>query len=458
MWTYLVDYLLEGRASAKIWWAHTLALVVFLPLLPHTKHLHLMLSPLAIFLKRPGFSDIPPLVGDEDFGLHTVKDITQIAALQAFSCVECGRCTEHCPAANTGKVLNPKELILGLREALKAEPAHAETALLDRYVPMEAAFQCTTCGACEQQCPVGIQHLPAIVGLRRGATNTGAWEDDYGTKLFLNLERHGNPLGLPPSRRDEFLKKNEIPLYDGTQEYLLWLGCMGSYDPKGREIVLDLAKVLRHAGISFGVLKKEKCTGDSARRLGNDLAFAALAESNIQEIRSSGAKKMLSICPHCVRTMNTDWKEVGSVPHVEHHTELLNNILPRLPQAPPTKEKIVYHDACYLGRYQGVYDEPRNLAARYGEVKEAARSRERSFCCGAGGGLAFLGEEKGERVNETRAKELMATGATVIGAACPFCNTMFQSATQGNENVRVMDLVQIAAAALPDGDKLKLEA
>src|SRR6185312_606524 len=272
--------------SRPIWWAHTLALLVFLPLIPHTKHLHLVLSPATVFLKRAQFSEIPKLSGDEDFGLVSGKDVTRLDALQSFSCVECGRCTEHCPASNTGKILNPKEVILGLRSYLNTEGPASESPLLGAHISEEAVFQCTTCGACEFQCPVGIQHLPVMIGLRRGAVNTGAWQDSYGTKLFLTMERNGNSLGIPASERQTFIEKNQFPIYDGTQEYCLWLGCMGAYDPAGRETILALVKILNHLGITFGVLKKEKCNGDPARRLGNDLLFTTLAEENIETIAS----------------------------------------------------------------------------------------------------------------------------------------------------------------------------
>jgi heterodisulfide reductase subunit C len=210
----------ESSVGERVsWWLHTLALFAFLPLIPHTKHLHLALSPVTVFLKRAGFSRIPPLSGDEDFGLDTGKDLTRIDALQAFSCVECGRCSEHCPAYNTGKILNPKEIVLGLRDYLKEHGPAAEAPLVGVHISEEALFQCTSCGACEFQCPVGIQHLPMIVGLRRGAVNTGKWEDDFGTKLFLNLERNGNALGFAPSDRQKFIEKAALPIYDGTQEY-----------------------------------------------------------------------------------------------------------------------------------------------------------------------------------------------------------------------------------------------
>jgi Fe-S oxidoreductase len=453
MITYLGTFLPRGEESRPLWWAHTLALVVFMPLIPHTKHLHLVLSPVTIFLKRPAFSKIPPLVGDEDFGLDTGKDITRLVSLQAYSCVECGRCTQHCPAANTGKVLDPKKIALGVRGYLNEFGPGGEQSLLGTYISQEAAFQCTTCGACEFQCPVGIQHLPIIIGLRRGAVNTGKWEDDYGTKLFLNLERNGNALGFSSTERDKFIQKQELPIFDGTQEYCLWLGCMGAYDPQGREIIASFAQVMRHLNASFGVLRKERCTGDPARRLGNDLAFGQLAENNLETLKQSKVKKIVSICPHCVRTIGTDWREYGEAPPIEHHSEFLARHVGQLPQR-ANGQTIVYHDPCYLGRYRNIYDEPREVIGRFGKVIDPPRARERSFCCGAGGGLAFLGEEKGQRVSVTRATELVATGADVVGAACPFCNTMFRDALSGISKTppKLLDIAQIAAAALRSVD------
>lgn len=455
MLTYLYDYQASGQGGALNWWLHTLALLIFLPLVPHTKHLHLILSPAAILTMREGFSQIPPLDGDEDFGLITGKDLTQVAALQAFSCVECGRCTEHCPASLTGKELNPKEIILGVRSYLNEHGAQAETPLFAAHLSQKAVFQCTTCGACEFQCPVGIQHLPVIIGLRRGATNTGEWDDEYGAKLFRNLEKSGNPLGLNAAERDKFITRASLPLYDGTQDYCLWLGCMGSMDARGREIIEALTRVFRHLKVSFGVLKKERCTGDPARRLGNDLAFGELVEQNLATLapfrKSDREVKLISICPHCVRTIRTDWREFGQPPAVEHHSEFLARHEHLLPKA-EEKSSIVFHDPCYLGRYQNIYDEPRQVAAASAsELKEAPRHRERSFCCGAGGGLAFLGEEEGMRVNETRAKELAETGAKTIATGCPFCQTMFQAAlTQITTPAPALkDIAELAAARLP---------
>jgi Fe-S oxidoreductase len=452
MATYLAAFLTpEDSAGWKpIWWAHTLVILVFLPLIPQTKHLHLILSPVSVFLKRPGFSRIPPLAGDEDFGLDSGKDITNIVALQAYSCVECGRCTEHCPANLTGKILNPKQIALGMRAYLNEFGPGADAPLLGKHLSQEAAFQCTTCGACEFQCPVGVQHLPMIVGLRRGAVNTGKWEDEYGTKLFLNLERTGNAMGFAASEREKFIERQGFPIYDGSQEYCLWMGCMGSYDPRGREILASFARVMDYLGTSWGVLRKERCTGDPARRLGNDLVFQTLAEANLETLRQSKVQRIVSICPHCVRTISTDWREYGEAPPVEHHSEFMHRFRDRLP-ANSAGEKIVFHDPCYLGRYRGSYDQPRMIIGKYGQLIEPERTRERSFCCGAGGGLMFLGEEEGKRVNVERAGQLAASGAAVIGAACPFCNSMFQAALPGisASPPQLLDIAQLAAAAIP---------
>src|ERR1019366_6221354 len=252
-------------------------------------------------------------------------------------------------------------------------------------------------------------------GLRRGAVNTGKWEDDYGTKLFLALERNGNALGFSSSEREKFVAKQQFPIFDGTQEYCLWLGCMGAYDPQGREIVASFARVMAHLKTTFGVLKKEKCTGDPARRLGNDLVFQTLAESGLATFGAQKVQKIVAICPHCVRTIATDWRDFGIAPEIEHHSEFMARHAARLPhstviltlskqseskeknprispgdpqdsastdnQQPATNNSVVYHDPCYLGRYQSIYAEPRAVIQQQATLVEAPRNRERSFCC-----------------------------------------------------------------------------
>lgn len=451
MLTYLAGWrwLPPDTPAARVnWWIHTLALLLFLPLIPRTKHLHLMISPITIFLRRGSFSRIPPLEGDEDFGIQTGKDITNLVALQAYSCVECGRCTQHCPANNTGKILDPKKIALGVKAYLQDHGANGEEPIVGKYIPEEMLWQCTSCGACEYQCPVGVEHLPIIIGLRRGMVNTGQWEDPYGEKLFLALEKNGNALGFSAAERDKFVAKHSMPVFDGSQEYCLWLGCMGSYDPNGREIVLSLITVLNHLGVTWGVLKKERCTGDPVRRLGNDLLVSGLAEFNGRQIEAAKAVRLLTICPHCVRTIGEDWKEFGLNVQIEHHSDFLARHAGSLPRAKEGTTAV--HDPCYLGRYRNEYEPQRTVIERRSNPVEPERSRQRSFCCGAGGGRMFLGEEKGKRVNVERAEELAATGAGTVAAACPFCSSMFRDAfsQMGPQAPKLVDIAQIAAASI----------
>jgi Fe-S oxidoreductase len=452
MATYLAAFAVPATSGAAraLWWTHVVCILAFLPLIPHTKHLHLVLSPITIFLSRGEFGNVPPLAGDDDFGLVAGKDVTQLVALQAYSCVECGRCTEHCPASTSGKELNPKQIILGMRSYLNDLGPHSEEPLLGKYNSQEAAFQCTTCGACEYQCPVGIEHLPVIIGLRRGAVNTGAYADDYGAKLFLALERSGNAFGMSAAERDKFIQKQGFPIFDGSQQYCLWLGCMGSYDPQGREVIASFAKVMQYLGTSFGVLKKEKCTGDPVRRLGNDLIFQQLAEQNLETMKHHKVTKIVAICPHCVHTITKDWRDYGVSPEIEHHSEFMARYHDQLPKTVDGPE-IVYHDPCYLGRYRGSYEQPREVLELSGKVIDPPNARSRSFCCGAGGGLVFLGEETGDaRISHMRAKELAATGASIVGAGCPFCNTMLRDALAATSDAppQLLDIAQIAARSI----------
>ena len=334
MITYLAGFFVPaGGAWVKaVWWTHTLALLIFLPLIPHTKHLHLILSPVTVFLSRGDFSRIPPLDGDEDFGLIAGKDVTRLVALQAYSCVECGRCTEHCPAANTGKELNPKQIILGMRGYLNEYGPASEELLIGKHNSQEAAFQCTTCGSCEYQCPVGIEHLPMIVGLRRGMVNTGAWDDGYGTKLFLALERNGNALGLSSADRDKFIQKQQFPIFDGSQEYCLWLGCMGAYDPQRAR---DRGVVRAGDGAPGRQLRRaSQREVHAATRPGAWATTCSSSNWRSRTWRRSGSTKshawFRSARIACGRS-RTDWREYGEPPRIEHHSEFLARYREKLP-------------------------------------------------------------------------------------------------------------------------------
>jgi Fe-S oxidoreductase len=446
-------------AGRTLWWLHTLALLVLIPLLPRAKNLHILLSPAALFLKREGFSQIPPLNNARDPGLSAGRDITRLTALQAYSCMECGRCTEQCPAYNTGKELDPRLIALGLNYYLDQYGPLSSSPILEVAISPKAVFECTTCGACETHCPAGIQHVSMIVGLRRGAVNTGAWKDANGAQLFQNLLEHGNAMGVPEAERERFIAWQELPVFDGSQEYCLWLGCMGAYDPRGRVVIGSFVKIMRHLGTSFGVLKNEYCTGDPARRLGNDSVTNELANMNLKLLRYYRARKIVSICPHCVRTIAEDWNQLrpgkpgdDQLPvdaTIEHHSEFLARYADLLP-ATESGSRVTYHDPCYLGRYRDVYDDPREVIARTATLVEPPRTRERSFCCGAGGGLVFLGDESGQRMNEERAQELVATGADIVATACPFCSAMFRDARPAESSPQFLDIAQIVAQQIRD--------
>jgi Fe-S oxidoreductase len=292
------------------------------------------------------------------------------------------------------------------------------------------------------------------VGLRRGAVNTGLWKDDSAAQLFRNLQDQGNAMGVPEAERGRFVALQGWPIFDGSQEYCLWLGCMGVYDPRGRSVIDSFVKIMRHLGTSFGVLNKEYCTGDPARRLGNDALTHELADINLKLLRHYGARKIVSICPHCVRTIAEDWHQLRpNTPAdeqlpvdatIEHHSEFLARHAALLP-ADDSGQRVTFHDPCYLGRYRNVYEDPRKVITRTATLVEPPRTRERSFCCGAGGGLVFLGEESGQRMNEVRAQELVATGAGIVATACPFCIAMFRDARPAESSPQFLDIAQIVA-------------
>ncbi len=442
-----------------VWWLHTLAVLVLVPLLPRGKNLHILLGPASLFLKRPTFSQIPAARIENKPGILNGPDIRRLTALQAYSCVECGRCTEVCPAHATGKELDPRLIALGINYYLDEFGPSNQTPILETAISPKAIFECTTCGACETHCPVGVQHLSMIIGLRQGAVRSEKWKDPSAEQLFQNLLNQGNTFGVSETEREQFVAAQQLPIFNGSQEYCLWLGCMGAYDPRGRTIVSAFVEVMNHLGTSYGVLSKEYCTGDPARRLGNDFVTQSLANINIKILERSGARKIVSVCPHCVRTMAEDWNQLRPTAEtesddpsvfdvtIEHHTEFLARHADRLPVY-EDGPKVVFHDPCYLGRYRNVYDDPRYVLARSSTLVEPKRTRETSFCCGAGGGLVFLGEESGgQRMSVERANELVATGAQVVATACPFCTVSLREARpdSGETEPLFWDIAQIIA-------------
>ncbi len=441
MVTFLLDFrLVEGTTAYTVnWWVHVLIILVFLALIPNSKHLHLALSPITVFLKSPRLGTVPNLDFEkEEVGLETVNDLPGKQVLDAFTCVECGRCQDNCPAYATGKLLNPKTIILQNEDALLAGKLDAK--LSNVYDP-GILWQCTTCGACENECPVGIEHLPDIIGARRGLVSNGEAPDFLGP-VYNNLERRGNIWGFTYDQRQKFLGSAGLETFNAAKhEYLIWLGCAGSFDADFQKALRSLFDILRAKRVTFGVLEKERCNGDPAKRTGNEYMFQELAKENLEELRTAGVRKILTSCPHCLKTLGHDYRAFGFEAQVVHSAVFVTDLMKGM-RLQPT-EVVTYHDPCYLGRYAGHADEPRDLLTRFGAtVRDPVRSGHNPFCCGAGGGLLFEEHEQGKRISQQRFEQLQATGAPKVITACPFCSIMLKGAqASANATTEFVDLM-----------------
>ena len=449
--TLMVTFLLTWRLDATSlagranWWVHAVVILAFLALIPASKHLHLLLSPVTVFLKSNELGNVPNLDFEkEQVGLETVKDLGSKSVLDALTCVECGRCQENCPAQAAGKALNPKTIVLQTKEGLLTRTP--DTKLVDLYTD-EALWQCTTCGACENQCPVGIEHLPILIGARRGLVSNGDAPAYLGA-VYNNLERRSNIWGLSYDQRQKFVDAAALETFDPRKhDVLVWLGCAGAFEADFQKSLRSMFEILRAKGVTFGVLSKEKCTGDAAKRTGNEYMYQELAKANIEDLKAASPKTILTSCPHCVKTIGEDYRKFGYTVTVVHSAVFIEQ-LTRSDRAAvgAGTESVTYHDPCYLGRYAGTVDEPRALLSRFGaDVKEPERNRDNPFCCGAGGGLLFADkdEEPGTRISDVRFKQLRETGAGTVVTACPFCSIMLKGAQSSapEANMQFVDLM-----------------
>ncbi len=457
MVTFLLGWRLDETSTAGRvnWWVHSVVILAFLALIPASKHFHLVLSPVTVFLKSPELGRVPNLDFEkEEVGLETVKDLGRKTVLDAFTCVECGRCQVNCPAWGAGKELNPKTLVLQTQDALLA--GRRDTKLAEIYTE-KVLWQCTTCGACENQCPVGIEHLPLVIGARRGLVSNGDAPDALGG-MYNHLERRGNIWGLGSDQRQKFIDSAKLETFDpAAHDVLVWLGCAGSFEADFQKSLRSLFEILRARGVRFGVLAKERCTGDPAKRTGNEYMFQELAQSNIEELKSAGVKKILTSCPHCVKTIGEDYRRFGYEVEIVHSAVFVEALTRDVRVTGAAAGSVTYHDPCYLGRYAGRVDEPRDLLARFGaEVKEPVRNRTNPYCCGAGGGLLFADteEEPGARISDVRFKQLQDTGAGTVVTACPFCSIMLKGAQASapGADVQVVDLMTFVKERLPRAD------
>jgi len=469
----------------------------------YSKHMHIFVSePNVLFSRRPkalgplySTPDLDPEKMEEDsvFGVGLAEHLSWKQRLDLLSCTECGRCQDQCPAWATGKPLSPKLLIMDLREHLFAsagellggprapqgsgasqagEGSVASKPLVPEVIAEDVLWSCTTCGACVEQCPVDIEHVDTIVDMRRYQVLMEASFPSEASLMLRNVENQGDPWGLGPSQRLLWTQglEFEVPVVNGSVppdvEYLFWVGCAGALDERARRTTQAVARLLHRAGVSFAVLgPKESCTGDPARRLGNEYLFQTQAQGNIETLKKAGVKKVIASCPHCFNSIAREYPSLGGDFEVYHHTQVLERLLeggsikPQL----PVEAKVTYHDPCYLGRHNEVYDEPRGVLAHVPgvELEEMHRCRRKGFCCGAGGSRMWLEEKIGTRINVNRTDEALATGADVISTACPYCLIMLDDATKSRqaegtarEEVRVMDVAQLLEQSLGEPEPL----
>jgi len=443
-------------------WTHVLTILGFLAYLPRSKHLHILSAAVNVWFGRtrsPGrleplrFDD--PDVAEEDlrFGAGTIADLNFKEVLDTFSCTECGRCQDACPAYATGKILSPKLVIMGLRDQVLAQD---QTPLVPAAVPEESVWDCVTCGACVQACPVSIEHIDHIVDLRRHLVMVDSSFPAEAEPMLRDIERASNPWGKPQSERADWaaaLGARVLEPDDPAPEYLYWVGCAASFDERAQRSAVAIAKLLQAADVDFAILgPRESCTGDPARRIGNEYVFQTFAEQNIEVLSATGAGKIVTGCPHCFNTLANEYADFGAELDVIHHTELLAELVNQGRLAPRADSaQITYHDACYLARHNDVLTAPRELVAAVGTPVEMRRSGKRTFCCGAGGAHMWM-EERARPINAERVSEAAETGADTLAVACPYCAVMLDDGVQGSDaDLRVADVATLLVEAIePD--------
>jgi len=437
-------------------WAHLCFIFGFLVYLPYSKHLHIATAALNVWFTRTRargkLETLDFTLPDAElrFGAGTVADLTWKQIMDGFSCTECGRCQDACPAHATGKILSPKLLIMGIRDQVFAQSTEP---IAGHGVPEEMIWDCVTCGACVQACPVSIEHVDHIVDLRRHLVMVDSKFPAEAEPMLRDVERASNPWGKPQTERAAWAEKLGVRVLepgDPAPEYLYWVGCAASFDERAKASAESTARLLQKAGVDFAILgPRESCTGDPARRMGNEYVFQAFAEQNVSTLNESGVTKIVASCPHCFNTLANEYGDFGGRYEVLHHTELLAQLVEdgRL-QPKAGGASITYHDSCYLARHNDVRVQPRKLLNVIGQPVEMKRNGKQTFCCGAGGAHMWL-EERGSGINEERVREAAETGAETLAVACPFCTVMLDDGVrQSGGKLRVADVSTLLAESL----------
>ena len=469
MATYLLGWGVfhVGSDAWKInWWVHTLTFYSLLDVIPLSKHLHLVLAPFTIFFGSETTSTTRALRPDgEDLGMIRFQDLGRKDILDVNACVECGRCTEFCPANLAGGSLSPKEIILDLQKGLLGGGDVVAGTVSEKeqgkaFVSEDDLFQCLSCGACEYVCPVGIEHVGRkILDLRRGLVSEGRVSNEKVAQLFTTMERAPhNPWGIAQETRQNLIASKQFPIFDGSQEWLFWLGCGLSYDQHGQAVAAAMKQILDAASVSWGVLARETCCGEPARRAGNEYLFQQLSEKVIEAFANAHVKKVVLCDPHCTTMLDKDYRQIPSYQElaikVVHHTELIAELLPRLPIEPAVLPA-TYHDPCYLARGRGITAAPRTVLHSCGvSLAEPVHHGRNTQCCGAGGARLFITDDQREhtkyRVNELRFAQLAATQAPTLVVACPYCPTMLRDAANRaqRDDLEIVDVAEIVARSL----------
>jgi Fe-S oxidoreductase/nitrate reductase gamma subunit len=490
---YPIAGLLTGLSNIEgwhttMWIIHVLSFMTFVAILPVTMLRHMFTSPLNMYLRdreRPkgAMKPMPNLMETEleTFGAATIEDFTWKQLLDTDACTMCGRCTSVCPAHATGKPLDPREIVLKTGEVMARSGAPAvsppigldpeitvsSSSIWERITPDEV-WACTTCKACDEICPVNIEILDKILDMRRYLS---LMESDFPTELgtaYRSMENSGNPWGMSQSERGDWASKLEgIEVVDGsnplTAEFLYWVGCAGSFDDKNKKVTQAMAKLLQRADVDFAILgPSEMCTGDPARRSGNEYVFQMLAMQNIETMNGMGVRKIITQCPHCFNTLKNEYPQLGGTYEVIHHSQLLEYLVEQRKldlSGARLDERVVYHDSCYLGRHNDVYLAPRNVIGQLAgvEIVEAERNGTKGMCCGAGGARMWMEEHIGKQVNVERSQELIRTGASRITTACPFCYIMIDDGVKGEgleeDQVKVTDIAMTLLEAIETGER-----